>query len=66
VGSQVKVKTAAPVEGSRTHAGALIAADDLAVAVEVGGVERRIPMAEISSARTVVDWDAELRRSEEE
>lgn len=63
VGVQVKVKTKAPVEGSRTHTGALIAADDEGCTLETGGAELRVPYAGISSARTVVDWDAELKRS---
>lgn len=63
VGGQVKIKTAAPVEGSRTHSGALIAADDRTVTVDVAGEQRRIPIADVASARTVVDWDAELKRS---
>ncbi len=63
VGGQVKIKTAAPVDGSRTHTGALVAADDQFVTVHVDGVERRIPIADVASARTVVDWDAELKRS---
>jgi ribosome maturation factor RimP len=63
VGAQVNVKTAGPIEGARVHAGALVAADDLAVTVRVAGAERRIPLAEIVSARTVADWDAELKGS---
>jgi ribosome maturation factor RimP len=63
VGEQVNVKTAGPVEGARVHAGALVAADERAVTVRVAGAERRIPLAEIVSARTVADWDAELKGS---
>lgn len=63
VGMQVKVKTAGPVEGARVHAGALVAADDRSVTVRVAGAERRIPLAEIVSAHTVADWEAELKGS---
>jgi ribosome maturation factor RimP len=63
IGRQVRIKTAAPVEDSRTHTGALVAADDLTVTVLVDGAERRISIADVASARTVVDWDAELKRS---
>ena len=63
VGLQVKVKTKAQVEGSRIHTGTLIAADDEGCTLETGGAERRVPYAGISSARTVVDWGAELKRS---
>ena len=63
VGLQVKVKTTAPVAGSRTLVGTLLRADDEGIALDVGGTELRVPYADIASARTVVDWDAELKRS---
>jgi ribosome maturation factor RimP len=59
----VKVKTAEPVEGARVHTGTLVAADDATVTVEVGGAERTIAIGDVTSARTVVDWDAELKGS---
>jgi ribosome maturation factor RimP len=62
-GQQVKVKTTAPVAGSRTHVGALLRADDEGIELDVAGTELRVPYADIASARTVVDWDAELKRS---
>ena len=63
LGERVKVKTTAPLAGSRTHTGTLVAADDDAIVIAVDGDERRVAHAEIASARTVVDWDAELKRS---
>ena len=63
VGAQVKVKTAEPVEGARVHTGTLVAADDATVVVEVDGVERIVALDDVTSARTVVDWDAELKGS---
>ena len=51
------------VEGARVHEGTLVGADDDAITVFVAGAERRIPLADVASARTVVDWDAELQRS---
>jgi ribosome maturation factor RimP len=63
VGGSVKVKTTAPVDGARVHEGPLVGADDEAIIVLVGGAERRIPLADVTFARTVVDWDAELQRS---
>jgi ribosome maturation factor RimP len=63
VGSQVKVKTAEPVDGARVHVGTLVAAGDETVVIDVNGRERRIALGGISSARTVVDWDAELKGS---
>jgi ribosome maturation factor RimP len=63
IGARVKVKTAEPVDGARVHSGVLVAADDETVVVDVDGVERPITLAAVASARTVVDWDAELKGS---
>ena len=67
IGEQVKVKMTAPTAGSRTHTGTLVSADEegitIAVSSNEGTEERRVPYADIASARTVVDWDAELKRS---
>jgi ribosome maturation factor RimP len=63
VGSLVRIKTTVPVAGSSSHEGALRLADEEGVALEVAGEERRVPYADIASARTVADWDAELKRS---
>jgi ribosome maturation factor RimP len=61
VGERVKVKTTEPVEGSRVLVGALVSADAEAIVVASEGGERRVPYDRIASARTVADWDAELR-----
>lgn len=63
VGEQVRVKTTAPMAGSRTHTGTLAAADDDGITLVVGGEELRVRHADIASARTVVDWGAELKGS---
>lgn len=63
VGTQVRVRTVAPIDGARSHTGALVAADDDGIVVAVDGAERRFAYADVASARTVVDWDAELKRS---
>ena len=65
---QVKVKTTAPIAGSRTHTGTLVSADEDAIVIattdgDEGTGDLRVPYADIVSARTVVDWDAELKRS---
>ena len=57
------MKTTAQIEGSRTHTGTLIAADDEGCTLAIGDAELRVPYAGITSARTVVDWGAELKRS---
>ena len=59
----MKIKTTEPVAGSRSHTGTLRLADDDGVTLEVAGEELRVPYADIASARTVADWDAELKRS---
>ncbi len=64
VGSQVKIKTTVPVAGSSSHEGALRLADEAGIALDVGGRELRVAYADIASARTVADWDAELKRSQ--
>ena len=61
IGWQVEVRTVEPVEGSSVHVGTLAASDDRAIDVEVDGVVRRLGHQEIASARTVVDWAAELK-----
>ncbi len=56
VGERVKVKTAQPVRGSRTHTGALVSADAEAIVIATDGGELRVPYADVASARTVFDW----------
>jgi len=63
VGDNVKVKTTVPVEGRTNITGELVSADDDGIVVAAGGRELRVRHADIASARTVVDWDAELKRS---
>lgn len=63
VGRQVKVKTTAPMAGSRTHVGTLIDADDEGITLSIGDDELRVRHADVASAHTVVDWGAELKRS---
>ncbi len=59
----MKVKTTAPIEGRTNITGELVSADDDGIVVAAGGGELRVRYADIASARTVVDWDAELKRS---
>ena len=63
VGDTVKVKTTTPVDGRTNMTGQLVSADDDGIVVAVGGGELRVRYADIASARTVVDWDAELKGS---
>ena len=57
------MKTIAPLEGARNHVGELLGADDEAILVATEGGQLRVRQADIASARTVADWDAELKRS---
>jgi ribosome maturation factor RimP len=63
VGERVKVKTVAPVDDAQVHEGVLLAADEIRIELDVDGTTRTIPVAQIASARTVVDWSAELKGS---
>jgi ribosome maturation factor RimP len=56
VGEKVKVRTAEPVEGSRTHTGTLVEADENGVTIATQSGRRRVPFEGISSARTVFEW----------
>ncbi len=57
VGREVKVKTIEPVDGARSHRGALVEADDEGFAIEVDGHRRRLKYSEVDSARTVFVWE---------
>ena len=63
VGEMVKVKTTAPIEGRSNVTGTLVSADEDAIVVAAAGGDLRIGYAEIANARTIVDWDAELKGS---
>jgi ribosome maturation factor RimP len=63
VGARVKVKTASPVDDAQVHEGILLTADDGRIELDIDGTTRTIPVAQIASARTVVDWSAELKGS---
>jgi ribosome maturation factor RimP len=56
VGEKVKVRTAEPLEGSRTHTGTLVEADEDGVTIATEAGRRRVPFEGISSARTVFEW----------
>lgn len=61
VGSEVKVKTFAPVDGERTHTGLLTGAAEKSFTVEVEGQEREITYDAVASARTVFVWKKAAR-----
>ena len=61
VGQKVRVRTTGPLDGARTHVGAIAAADEEGVTVRVEAGERRIPFDAIESARTVFEWGSDRR-----
>ena len=56
IGEKVKVKTARPVEGTRTLTGTIVEAgpDEVRIATEVG--ERTLRFEDLTFARTVFEW----------
>lgn len=58
VGQRVRVKT-----GGDVLEGELRDAEDDEIKIATGDGERRVVLAAVASARTVADWDAELKRS---
>jgi ribosome maturation factor RimP len=63
VGDRVRVRTTEQIDGARNHTGALVSADAEAIVIATDGGELRVPYDRIASARTVADWEAELKRS---
>jgi ribosome maturation factor RimP len=61
VGDQVEVRTIAHGDDGRPALGRLTGVDDVGIDLEIDGVPRRFAFDEIASARTVVDWAAELK-----
>jgi ribosome maturation factor RimP len=63
VGRSVRLRTEEPVDGQAVHIGTLVDAgeEDVTLATESG--ERTFAYRAIASARTVVDWNEELKRS---
>jgi ribosome maturation factor RimP len=61
VGQQVKVKTVHAVDGARTLIGTIVTAepDEVRIATDAG--EHAVSYDDITSARTVVDWEQELK-----
>jgi ribosome maturation factor RimP len=63
VGERVAVRTATAIDGRRRYEGALVSADPEAIVIATDDGERRVPYADVASARTVFDWSAEKKRS---
>ena len=61
VGETVEVRTAVPVEDAMQHIGTLRVVRDDGIDLDVGRATLRISFEDVASARTVVDWAAELK-----
>jgi ribosome maturation factor RimP len=61
VGAAVEVRTAVPVQDAVQHLGTLRAVRDDGIDLDVDRAVLRIRFEDVASARTVVDWAAELR-----
>jgi ribosome maturation factor RimP len=61
IGEQVKVKTSHAVDGARTVTGTIVEAalDEVRIATDAG--ELAVSYDDITSARTIVDWEQELK-----
>jgi ribosome maturation factor RimP len=58
VGELVRLKTSAPVDGSRTHTGSVVSVGASDVVLETDQGERRLRLEDVTAARTVFDWNA--------
>ena len=61
VGARIEVRTTEAAGDMRTYIGTLTGVDDDGIDVDVDGSTRRVVFADVASARTVVDWAAELK-----
>jgi ribosome maturation factor RimP len=61
VGATVRLKTTNPIEGRTVLLGKLVSTDDDGVTIAADDAELHVGYADIASARTVVDWHAELK-----
>jgi len=61
VGTRIEVHTTEPVDDGVRHIGTLLGLDDRGIEMDVDGASRRIAFADVVSARTIVDWAAELK-----
>jgi ribosome maturation factor RimP len=57
VGSEVAVKTYAPIGEEKHHKGRLVSANDEGIVVDVDGTERSIAYGDVATARTVFVWE---------
>lgn len=58
VGEHAKISMAVGIDGRKNFKGRIIDVDGDVVTVEVDGVNHRLPVANVASARLIPDWDA--------
>jgi ribosome maturation factor RimP len=63
IGQKVKVRTSEPVNGAMNHTGLLVSVQDGQIVIETGTEVVQLRQDAVASARTVADWDTELKRS---
>jgi ribosome maturation factor RimP len=56
VGDTVRVRTARPIDGSRTLRGTILAADDRVVSISTEIGEHSVAYDDIVAARTILEW----------
>ena len=61
IGREIKVKTFAEIDGSKSHSGSLVSADETSFVMDIDGSQQKITYADVSSARTVFVWDKNAR-----
>jgi ribosome maturation factor RimP len=64
VGTEVLVKTAAPVDGTRRLQGVLLAADGDGVTIDLAGRPTQLSYEQIQKARSVLVWGPQPKRAQ--
>ncbi len=64
IGSTAKLSTVAAVSGRRKFKGVLVSVDNESViTIAVNGTEYHLPLAKVSTAKLVPDWDALMKEN---
>jgi ribosome maturation factor RimP len=61
LGREVKVKSGPEIDGSHSHKGVLVEANDDGFVVEIDGERRMIAYGDVVSARTVFAWEKAVK-----
>jgi ribosome maturation factor RimP len=63
VGERIRVRTAEPVDGISVFVGTVVTADERGVTLATDAGELTFAYEDVATARNVVDWREELKRS---